>query len=30
VRTADASLSAHLEHTIMVAKNGPVVLTAAG
>ena len=30
VRTADASQSAHAEHTIMVAKNGPVVLTAAG
>src|SRR5450755_113815 len=25
VRTADGSLSAHAEHTIMVAKNGPVV-----
>ena len=30
VRTADGSLTAHAEHTIMVAKNGPVVLTAAG
>jgi methionyl aminopeptidase len=30
VRTADASRSAHAEHTIMVARNGPVVLTAAG
>jgi methionyl aminopeptidase len=30
VRTADGSLSAHAEHTIMVANNGPVVLTAAG
>lgn len=30
MRTADASLSAHVEHTIMVVKNGPVVLTAAG
>lgn len=30
VRTADASPSAHAEHTIMVAKNGPVVITAAG
>jgi methionyl aminopeptidase len=28
VRTADGSLTAHAEHTIMVAKNGPVVLTA--
>ena len=28
VRTADRCLSAHEEHTIMVAKNGPVVLTA--
>jgi methionyl aminopeptidase len=29
VRTADGSLSAHSEHTIMVAVGGPVVLTAA-
>jgi methionyl aminopeptidase len=29
VRTADHSVSAHEEHTIMVAKRGPVVLTAA-
>jgi methionyl aminopeptidase len=28
VRTADRCLSAHEEHTIMVAENGPVVLTA--
>ena len=28
IRTADHSLTAHEEHTIMVAKNGPVVLTA--
>jgi methionyl aminopeptidase len=28
VRTIDGSLSAHEEHTIMVAPNGPVVLTA--
>jgi methionyl aminopeptidase len=28
VRTADRSLSAHEEHTIMVAEDGPVVLTA--
>ncbi len=28
VRTADGSLTAHSEHTIVVAKNGPVVLTA--
>jgi methionyl aminopeptidase len=28
VRTADGSLSAHEEHTIMVAPGGPVVLTA--
>jgi hypothetical protein len=30
VRTADRSLSAHEEHTIMVSEGGPVVLTAAG
>lgn len=30
VRTADGSRTAHAEHTIMVSKNGPVVLTAAG
>jgi methionyl aminopeptidase len=29
VRTADRSISAHEEHTIMVADGGPVVLTAA-
>jgi methionyl aminopeptidase len=29
VRTADRSLSAHEEHTIMVSEGGPVVLTAA-
>jgi methionyl aminopeptidase len=28
LRTADRSLSAHEEHTIVVAENGPVVLTA--
>jgi methionyl aminopeptidase len=28
VRTADRSLSAHEEHTIMVAEHGPVILTA--
>jgi methionyl aminopeptidase len=28
VRTADHSLSAHEEHTIMVAKRGPIILTA--
>ena len=28
VRTADHSLAAHDEHTIMVAENGPLVLTA--
>jgi methionyl aminopeptidase len=28
VRTADRSLSAHEEHTIVVAENGPIVLTA--
>jgi methionyl aminopeptidase len=28
VRTADHSLAAHEEHTIMVAENGPVILTA--
>jgi methionyl aminopeptidase len=28
VRTADGSLSAHEEHTVMVAPGGPVVLTA--
>jgi methionyl aminopeptidase len=28
MRTADRSLTAHEEHTIMVAENGPVVLTA--
>jgi methionyl aminopeptidase len=28
VRTADHSLTAHEEHTIMVAEHGPVVLTA--
>jgi methionyl aminopeptidase len=28
VRTRDRSLSAHEEHTIMVATGGPVVLTA--
>jgi len=28
ISTMDRSLSAHEEHTIMVAKNGPVVLTA--
>ncbi len=30
VRAADASQTAHAEHTIIVANNGPVVLTAAG
>jgi methionyl aminopeptidase len=29
VRTADGSLSAHEEHTIMVSEGGPLVLTAA-
>jgi methionyl aminopeptidase len=29
VRTVDRSISAHEEHTIMVAEGGPVVLTAA-
>jgi methionyl aminopeptidase len=29
VRTADRSISAHEEHTIMVADGGPLVLTAA-
>jgi methionyl aminopeptidase len=29
VRTADRSLSAHAEHTVMVAEGGPVVLTTA-
>jgi methionyl aminopeptidase len=29
VRTVDGSLAAHEEHTIMVAENGPVVLTAS-
>jgi methionyl aminopeptidase len=28
VRSADHSISAHEEHTIMVARGGPVVLTA--
>jgi methionyl aminopeptidase len=28
VRTADRAITAHEEHTIMVAQNGPVVLTA--
>jgi methionyl aminopeptidase len=28
VRTRDGSLSAHEEHTIMVAAGGPLVLTA--
>jgi methionyl aminopeptidase len=30
VRTIDHSVSAHEEHTIMVAEGGPVVLTSAG
>jgi methionyl aminopeptidase len=30
VRTADRSLSAHAEHTVMVASGGAVVLTTAG
>ena len=29
IRTADGSLAAHHEHTIVVTKDGPVVLTAA-
>jgi methionine aminopeptidase len=29
VRTLDGSISAHEEHTIMFAANGPVVLAAA-
>lgn len=29
IRTADGSLSAHHEHTIVVTRDGPVVLTAA-
>jgi methionyl aminopeptidase len=28
VRTADSSLSAHAEHTIVIREGGPVVLTA--
>nr|MBA3747133.1 type I methionyl aminopeptidase [Solirubrobacterales bacterium] len=28
VRTADASLSAHVEHTIVVRNGAPLVLTA--
>jgi methionyl aminopeptidase len=28
VRTADRAITAHEEHTIMVAQDGPVVLTA--
>jgi methionyl aminopeptidase len=27
IRTADRSRSAHEEHTIMVARNGPILLT---
>jgi methionine aminopeptidase len=30
VRTADGSQTAHAEHTIVVATNGPVVLAAVG
>lgn len=29
IRTADGSLAAHHEHTLVVTKNGPVLLTAA-
>jgi methionyl aminopeptidase len=29
IRTADLAPSAHEEHTVMVSKGGPVVLTAA-
>ena len=30
MRSVDRSISAHEEHTIMVAEGGPVILTAAG
>ena len=30
VRTADRSLSAHYEHTIVVTQGAPILLTAAG
>ena len=29
ISTADASLSTHAEHTIIVTRNGPIILTAA-
>jgi methionyl aminopeptidase len=29
IRTADRAPSAHEEHTIMVSRGGPVILTAA-
>ena len=29
VRTSDGTLSAHYEHTIVITKNRPIVLTAA-
>ena len=29
IRTADGSLSAHHEHTIVITKSAPILLTAA-
>jgi methionyl aminopeptidase len=29
IRTADRSLSAHFEHTVVITKGAPILLTAA-